>query len=171
MFDLSLMYILNWVFQLIGVKYTPVCDDYMVIINNVPMYGIFNQLPSIEFIKHHGCNCVGLINLLRLKNNKSIPGYKDDEIKKYNYVGSIGIWIRQLKNSNSLYPYDKNNGYDIGTLLIKPSYTNDFGHMAILIGHNKILHSDRNLGICVSDLTDLSFTYSCPPSIWLYTDF
>lgn len=181
MSNFEIIELLNWAYELIGVKYAWVCDSEYTIINHIPMYGLFNDLPDINFIKSKGCNCVGLINLLRLKNNKNIPGCYNKKIIQHKYVGSLGVWINELVKINNLIKYNKNLPYEIGTLLIKASNINSFGHMAIVIGHNKILHSYTNSsvpnntfadpGICITDINDIKFEFSCHPSIWLYYDF
>ena len=191
MFDLEIITLLNWACTLIGVKYVWVCNSEYMMINHIPMYGTLNVLPDINFIKLHGCNCVGLINLLRLKNNKNIPGHNNKKFIQSNYIGSLGVWINELKKSNFLSKYNKDLSYEIGTLLIKASNYNTFGHMAIIIGHNKILHSYTNYngkfselcntasyqdiftdpGICISNIDNYLFEYTCKPSIWLYQDF
>ena len=140
---------------------------------------MFDKLPTIEFIKNNGCNSIGLIHLIRLKNNKNISGHNNLEIKKYNYVGSLGLWFKVLKHN--LIPYCIDNIYEIGTLLIKKTNQLSHGHIAIIIGHNKILHSytnnnvpnDKfnNPGICISNISHFSFDFVCQPSVWLYTDF
>ena len=181
MFDSNIIELLNWSSQLYGIKHVWVCNTEFKIINHVPLYGMFSQLPTIEFIKSNGCNSIGLINLLRLKNNKNIPGHKCTKIIGYKGVGTLGVWIHKLHLINSLEKYNKNKSYEIGTLLIKTSNLNCFGHMAIVIGHNKILHSytysvsPNNLftdpGVCITDSTYFDFDFTCSPYIWLYHDF
>jgi hypothetical protein len=180
MFDTNLIELLNWAYSLIGVKYVWVCNVGLQIINHIPLYGQFDKVPSEQFIRFNGCNCVGLINLLRLKNNKNIPGCKDNEIKKLNYTGSIGLWVREMRKNDVLLKFNEYAQYDIGTLLIKPTNINSFGHMAIVIGHNKILHSYAYIdginnntfpGISISNLNDFSFDFVCPSSFWLYHNF
>ena len=199
MYNLELIELLNWAYKLIGVKYVWVCNSEYMLINHIPMYGVFTKLPTIEFIKNSGCNCVGLINLLRLKNNKNIPGHNNKKIVISNSVGSLGLWIYELNKHKFLSKYDKNLSYEIGTLLIKPTNFNTYGHMAIIVGHNKILHSYTNdivpnemlsdesrlktllsetcrvktqtPGLCITDINDFTFNYTCSPLTWLYHDF
>lgn len=179
--------IMDWACSLIDVKYVWVCDKNYVITNNVPMYGVFDSLPTMEYILANGCNCVGLINLIRLKLNKKIPGHNNNMIVKCNCVGSISAWIRNLNNINQLEIFDPNAKYEKGTLLISKTLGNSFGHMAIVMEDDKILHSYSNVkmptdglispGICISELsfvTDmmkLNFHYVCHPNIWMLYDF
>jgi hypothetical protein len=184
MFNNTVIDVLNWACSL-KIKYAWVfSDDYINGINPIPIYGI-NHLPSIEYIEKNGCNCVGLINIIRLKLNKNIP-----KCKYINFTGCISAWTNELSKINALQPFDDKTDYDIGTLLIKK--TNQYlpGHVAIIIGHNKILHSYSDdptkgyltsPGITISNFSDFCqqfnfdskpfFSYTCIPEIWLFKDF
>jgi hypothetical protein len=189
MFNTDLIDILNWAHSLIGIKYTWVFSDkYIDGFNPIPIYGI-NKLPPIDYIQKNGCNCVGLINLIRLKLNKNIPKYNNNSGIR-NYSGCISCWTNELNKINALQVFDSKKDYEIGTLLIKKYNKYLPGHIAIIIGHNKILHSYSNNystdtltdpGITISNLNDFCqqlnfdnkpfFDFTCVPNIWLFKDF
>jgi hypothetical protein len=174
--------LLQWAQTLIGIKYKFVMNNGLEIINPIPMYGIYSEIPNYDFIKSNGCNAVGLINLLRLKNNKNIPGHNDQEIIDLIYIGSLGLWFRELNKIQSLQKFNKDSEYCVGTLLIKKVSEYDyFGHMAIVVENNQILHSYSETnqindiyndpGICLSNMSNFSFDFICYPDIWLYHNF
>lgn len=174
--------------HLLNIKYRWANNGYSIVSQS--MYN-FTDLPDIDYIKETGCNCIGLINLMRLKNNKHLPGFNNNMLIEANLVGSVAVWYKYLKND--FKPFDINSNYPIGTLLIKKSGTNTrYGHVAIISDHNTILHSypeeyqeySSELlepGICMDNLNLINniwkdklnnfFDYSCDPNIWLFKDF
>jgi hypothetical protein len=183
--DHKLNDLLLWAKQdLINTKFAW-ANDNLSIVNPKVMYGYNDSLPDISHIKKNGCNSIGLINLMRLKLNRSIPGKDNPDFRKYKMIGSISSWTRFLKDD--LKEFNPDDCYEVGTLLIKKANQYSQGHVAIVIGHNTIMHSypynqyySRNLsepGICISnwnqvnkyiiDKNNISFNYYCEPSIWL----
>jgi hypothetical protein len=90
-----------------------------------------NQPKSITYVKKHGINCVGLINLLMHKVGNTIPG-------KGKYIGSTYPWFKSLKEKGVLQEFDLNTRYPVGTLFIR-NYKNisDQGHVCMLIENKK----------------------------------
>ena len=175
--------------NLLNIKYRWANKEYNIICDS--MYNFIkssDNIPPLENIREIGCNCIGLINLMRLNLGKNLPGYNNEDVIKCKFVGTISLWIFCL--NDNLKVFDINNSYPIGTLLIKRTNKYSYGHIAIICGHNMILHSYPENptyspgllepGICIDNLIDIKnkwnfentlFDFSCHPDIWLFKDF
>ena len=131
--------IIDYGMSLKGTKYNKwhgitTCD------NPYPFY--LDNIPEESYIRKHGINCTGLINLMRQKINLPVPG-------KGKYKGAPPAWYYYLKNKKGgLEKFDDSKDYPVGTLFLR-RYKNDHdrGHVAVYSKKNKkclygeILHS------------------------------
>ena len=93
--------------------------------NLFPFY--IDVLPSLSYIKEHGINCTGLINILRQKVGKEIPG--NGEYR----VGTVE-WYNFLKKKKVIHKFDDSQKYPIGTLFLRRYRSvEDQGHVAVYI--------------------------------------
>lgn len=149
--DKKVKTVLKYASTLEGTKYNKwhgkTTDD-----NPYPFY--LNEIPSKTYIKKHGINCTGLINLMRQKINLTVPG-------KGQYKGGPTAWYYYLNNKKGgIEKFDDSKNYPVGTLFLR-RYKNehDRGHVAVYCKENKkplygeIIHSyyfekpdDRKLG-------------------------
>lgn len=131
-------------------------------------------VPSINFIKESGCNCIGLLNLMRRYIGLKIYGTED---KNNKYVGGTVCWYNAL--IQHLKPFDINlaESYPKGSVLLKPYIDiNTQGHVAVIYGKNQIIHCfpydlHPNIGIVeggvnITEIQDI-YKYICPPEYWL----
>jgi len=146
--------------------------------NRSPFWVDNSTAPPAELVKREGCNCAGLINLIRRKLNLSIPGV---EFKLY-YAGGTYVWFEYLKYFNFIDNLDLDSEYPIGTLLIRKYRSlEDQGHLAILLTtgrllDQKVLHCYPEKGIQIDDKVSLShywlpngyYEYICKPDYWLH---
>lgn len=104
-----------------------------------PFYA--DEMPSITYIKKHGINCTGVVNLMRQKLGLSVPG-------KGRHRGGTTAWYYYLKNKGGLEKFNDAKNYPKGTLFLR-RYKNDKdrGHIAVYCKENKkplygdIIHS------------------------------
>jgi cell wall-associated NlpC family hydrolase len=132
-----------------------------------------NSIPSIDTMKIKGINCAGFINLLMLFSGKTIPQSKEPDIPR----GGTGFWFIEFTYTNVLYKKDHTKIYPNGTLLFR-SYKNieDQGHLAVVIGENKIIHSyaEEELGkVGITDMVNSYapldyYEYIVYPTDWLH---
>ena len=168
--------ILSFVSKLIGIKYTLwLSGSTMTTLH--PFY--VDYIPPINYIKKHGINCAGLVNIMRLKNGKNIPGFGI-------YRGGTGMWDYYLNSKKLLEKFDIEKQYPVGTLFLR-RYRNveDQGHLAVLYGNNgenvldgDIIHSynDEHGGrVGITKLRDSHYCiadgyyeFICLPENWLY---
>jgi hypothetical protein len=172
---------INFIYSLIGTKYSWWMNNDDMRVNEEPSYSINTNVPTKSYIKKHSINCVGVINLMRRINNLDIPGSNNPN---YKYPGGTYIWYQYLKNKKKLEKFNINKIYPRGTLLLK-KYINYYnqGHVAIIYRsskiNTKIIHSysyeslpNKNLnnpGIIIEPLNDYLhfFTHICLPQDWL----
>ncbi len=179
--------VLDWVkSDLNGLKYKWVYLSLNNYANTEALYGSCKELPSMDYIFKTGSNCVGLINLIKLKLNKHIPknGTELD--------GCLSLWHNYLTVQNNYAHYTSDIISDVsklkvGSIIYRPPKVTNIGHIAIYIGDNKIIHSCPNNVLCVGDnlvdrgvgIDDLDkienelnfdtnyFTYYVDPEKWL----
>lgn len=116
--------VMNWAKSLIGTPYVWWTGGSTTD-STAPFY-VDVELPSKRYIRRHGTNCAGFVNLLRLFVGKSIPG-------KGKYHGGTACWYRWCKKKDILHEFDEDEDYPVGTLFIR-KYKNkeDQGHLAVL---------------------------------------
>lgn len=118
-------------------------------------------LPSYEFIRRHGCNCAGLMNLLQARFHLPIPGVGEN----HKYAGGTYVWFEYLKQSGFLEAIDIEKSYAAGSLLVR-KYRNDTdqGHLALLYTSGKLLeqqllHCYTGPGITIDSLVATSHAW------------
>ncbi len=122
--------------SLIGVKYTLWTGDHEKT-DDKPEPFYINNIPDNEYIKKHGINCAGLINIMRLNSCGNVPG-------NGNWRGGIESWYNYLKSKEVLKPFDFKQNYPKGTLLLRnyrDSY--DQGHAAVICDKHDIWLNDN----------------------------
>ena len=104
--------ILSFVSKLIGIKYTLwLSGSTMTTLH--PFY--VDYIPPINYIKKHGINCAGLVNIMRLKNGKNIPGFGI-------YRGGTEMWVYYLNSKKLLEKFDIEKQYPKSYILINLSF-------------------------------------------------
>lgn len=142
--------IINWTIErLIGVKYKLVYYDNKMLTwkNTEALHSNHNKFPNYSYIFKTGTNCIGLINLIRLRIGQFAP-ISTDPYDDILINGCLSIWhdkLMELRMAYGIQNYINRVGnyptYSIGTLLYREPKGTDPGHVAIYIGNNKILHS------------------------------
>ena len=169
--------ILKYAKSLMGVKYTWwKCGSTTQ--KDHPFY--VDKLPTKKYLKENGINCAGLINLLRLKVGKEVPG-------KGNEKGGTVAWLKFLKKKDVLEKFNYTNKYPVGTLFIR-KYRNvkDQGHVAVfysqsedkMLLHGKIIHAYAYgnkgkvgltpLGYSHFSIPEGYYEYAIKPENWLF---
>ena len=156
--------------KLIGIKYTLWLGDHQNTDDNPEPFYI-NEIPNIEYIKQHGINCAGLINIMRLKCSGNIPG-------EGSWRGGTESWYNYLKSKNALIEFDYKSNYPIGTLLLRTYRNpNEQGHLAVIYDKDKndiylndtIIHSYNDKSGGKVDKCYLGFShYSIPGGYYEY---
>ena len=126
--------------RLISVKYKRVYLDNTNKYKNInALHSKHKSFPNYSEIYKTGMNCIGLINLIRLRVGLTpYPEYNrrfDTELN-----GSLHDWdyyFIKKSNKGSLIT-DDTREYPVGTLLYTPDTPE---HIAIYLGNNEILHS------------------------------
>lgn len=110
-----------------------------------------SRIKSPAYVKKHGCNCAGLINLIHNKRRLPVPGCGDGK----KYAGGTYMWYKHLKSIKALEPIDCKKEYPTGSLLLR-RYRNtaDQGHLALLCStgpllQQKLLHSFSPDGVAL----------------------
>ena len=129
----------------IGIKYSKAIYFEEKLINYKPIYGLCTDLPPLDEIKNIGINCLGLINLIRLKLGKIMFSIDLKYVDKTMF-GCVGYWHYKLNKYylKHIPKYDSELDYDCGTLIYRKSCNLDPGHFAILLDKNTIIHSYTN---------------------------
>jgi hypothetical protein len=161
---------------------------------NEPSYSSNGEVPPNSYIRSHGINCVGVINLMRRYNNRKVPGCFGE--KPEVYTGGPFIWFDYLHDRGVLHKFDATRVYPKGTLLLrKYKDRDDHGHIAVIyqsdargVLHSSLLHSYSydslpiaklcEPGVCIDDCVGMShywkkggfYTHVCKLDDWLYTD-
>ena len=137
--------------ELKGIKYNLWLKGYNTDGRHYPFY--LDEIPKIEYIRKHGINCVGMINLMVQKIGLKPPG-------RGIHRGGTPAWYYHLKSKGKLEKFDDTKNYPVGTLFLRRYKSNhDRGHVAVYSKHNKkvlygnVVHSyyienptDRKLG-------------------------
>lgn len=114
--------------QLLGTKYVTAPDDS----NALQFYASNGPPPSVTYVREHGVDCLGLVNLF----------FRSNEIKVY------PIGLAKWPEHYSLIPMQQTTdmAYPSGTILMAPfkSDEEDPGHVAIVYHNNIILHAWKN---------------------------
>jgi len=138
---------MSYIQDLIGAPYVWWQDGESMFNTLAPFY-CSEEPVSAEYVKQHGCNCAGLINIIATLSNSLIPGFAE---KDY-YAGGTYAWFEYLSKRGLLQPLTMKS-YPAGTLLFR-KYRNpeDQGHVAILytsgpLLEQKLLHSYAAAGI------------------------
>jgi cell wall-associated NlpC family hydrolase len=166
--------------------------------NTEALHSKHKQFPNYSEIKETGINCIGLINLIRLRIGLTFIPITD--IHNYDELnGSLSAW-HKIFTSHNLYTdiesqidfRGNDSMYKVGTLFYTPSSYKDSGHIAIYIGNGKILHAypddDKNItdelvepGVKIDNLKEIDriwapegksryFKYFVEPECWLTDD-
>ena len=130
--------ILKYAEKLKGIKYNK-WKGYDTWARVYPFY--LDEVPCITYIKKHGINCVGMINLMVQQVGLKTPG-------KGIHRGGPNAWYYYLKSKGKIEKFDDSKDYPIGTLFLRRYKTeHDRGHVAVYCKHNKkclygeIIHS------------------------------
>ena len=165
--------------KLIGAKYKLWLGDFQKT-DDTPEPFYINEIPNIEYVRTHGINCAGLINIMRLNTSGSVPG-------EGNWRGGTLSWYEYLKSKDVLIDFDYRKHYPKGTLLLrKYKNENDQGHLAVICEKDKqgkwlnddIIHAYSNgssggISICKLGYSHYSipegfYQYIILPEDWLY---
>lgn len=136
---------------------------------------------NLEYIKIHGCNCAGLLNLLAHVKGSPVPGVKSNIF----YAGGTYVWHSYLESIGALQPIDISKTYPKGSLLLRRyEDPENQGHVALIYEdatcsqstflEQKLLHCYPDKGISIDDQarsshnwhTDGYYEY-CVPG-WFY---
>jgi hypothetical protein len=137
---------------ILGAPYVSWKDGESTTAQIAPFY-CTDTLVTAEYVKQHGCNSAGLINLIATISEQPIPGLAT----KTSYAGSIVAWFDHLSEKGLLEPVSQ-KWYPSGTLLLrKYRDTDDAGHLAMVYSsgpllHQKLLHCYPDAGIKI-DMT------------------
>jgi len=179
--------ILEYSKSLEGIKYTWWTKGST---NEAPHPFYIEKIPTKAYLKKHGINCAGFINLLRQKAGKKVPG------SGINRGGTDG-WFNYLKKKQVLEKFDDIKNYPLGTLFLR-KYRNveDQGHVAVYLTKGKnpnrplygeIIHShaaEPDPKDCGVDITAFGWShfwnrdtspngyyeYAVLPKDWLFSD-
>lgn len=150
--------------EYIGIPYKPWNPNLSLYGDHGPFWSFNGPEPSFDRVKKELLNCVGFINVLRRHLNLEIPGATEQTY----YAGGTYEWFVYLDSRGKLRPYREGKEYPRGTLLIRRFRDqNDDGHVAIVIGKNRVIHSIRSLGVCEGPLWEGYYEYACLPHDWL----
>lgn len=173
--------VLNYAKSLEGTKYNKTINKKDLDKTPYPFY--IDSVPSNSYIKKHGINCTGMVNLMRQKLGLSVPGRGPHE-------GGTPAWYHFLKTTGGLEKLDDTKNYPEGTLFFRRFRgMKDKGHIAVCYKRNKkplyctIIHSyythdpekDGTLGLSIlgeSHFWDLGkdkgyYEFACLPKYWL----
>jgi cell wall-associated NlpC family hydrolase len=115
---------LAWCSSLVGTPYVWWMPGDSLLGNCGPFWWSEEARPSLSQIRHEGCNCAGLLNLLARR-----AGLKP--------MGTTVEWFEAL-DGKELRTSDE---FATGTLLLRP-YTSpeDQGHVAVVLEGGRLLH-------------------------------
>lgn len=190
--DKDIISMISFINQLLGTPYILWRADQKDC--GIQAYVSHEPIPTIDYIKQTGINCVGLINLIRRYFKQDIPGIKENK----QYAGGTYEWFKYFKKNKRLKKFNYKKSYPIGTLLLR-NYSNeqDQGHMAIIyndyngkdvlfcelvhayydISDNKNIKNKKlSPGLIVDNSVGLShfwfsqgtYTHICYPNDWIY---
>lgn len=112
-----------------------------------PFYANNNKIPSLDYIKKHGINCIGLLNLYCRKYN----------IQILNSGGTYG-WFNQFKKKNKI----NLNKLKKGSIVFR-KFRNDIdqGHIAFIIDDDlNIIHASKDKKcVCIEKILKNYFEY------------
>jgi len=142
------------------VNRTPYLSGHQsTLLTSAPFY--CQDSPSYDYIRTHGCNCAGLVNLLQTRNHLPIPGVAEHRI----YAGGTEEWFQYLDREGMLEPIDMDKSYMAGSLLVrKYRDATDQGHLAVLYTSGKLrkqelLHSYDGAGITIDASVAMSHAW------------
>jgi hypothetical protein len=165
--------------KLIGIKYKLWLGDHEKT-DDKPEPFYINKIPDIEYIKQHGINCAGLINIMRLNSCGNVPG-------KGEWRGGTQSWYNYLKSKDVLITFDYRQNYPKGTLLLR-NYRNpsEQGHVTVIYDkdendmwlNDSIIHAYNdasggrvgisNLGYSHYSIPEGYYEYAILPDNWLF---
>ena len=128
-----------------------------------PFYCRSTDAPNLDFVKAHGTNCAGLLNLLWHIKGNVVPGLKSG---LWN-AGGTTIWHSYLESIGALEPFDAKKAYPKGTLILRRYEEVDAqGHVAVIYSDPKqpsdtvldqeLLHSYPDAGVAIDATVKMS---------------
>jgi len=176
--------IIEYGMSLVGTPYRScynVCD---ITKDKAPFWASNEKMPSLRTIRREGCNCTGLLNLMRRSVSLPIPPPREG----FSIIGT-DAWFLFLHSRDKLEVFDCHKQYPRGTLLLSRYLHDDAqGHLAVVVQpdlhdtyQTHILHCWTLSGVTVEELglfqftqrnlgkDNSSFTHACLPQHWLLT--
>jgi len=186
---------LNYALNIIGSKYKWWHPGQEMIGDHGPFWAFNGPAPDAETVKNSVTVCTGVINLMRRKVGLTVPGVKENHTES---AGGTYDWFQYLNSRGRLVPFDINQKYPKGTLLLS-EWVDDSnqGHVAVIASegasnvlYEKLLHSysdeayDANNFATISPGISLNpsvgwshfwsakgyYTHACLPENWLDVD-
>ena len=137
---------LNYALSTIGSKYKWWHPGQEMIGDHGPFWAFNGPAPDADTVKGSVTVCTGVINLMRRKVGLTVPGVKENHLES---AGGTYEWFQYLNSLGRLFPFDINQKYPKGTLLLS-EWVDDAnqGHVAVLASegatnvlYEKLLHS------------------------------
>jgi cell wall-associated NlpC family hydrolase len=150
--------------EYIGILYSPWNPNASCYGDHGPFWSFNGPAPSLERVERELLNCAGLINIIRRELGLKIPGAAEQTY----YAGGTYEWFTYLDRKKKLHHFDSTKHYPKGTLLLR-CFRNkdDDGHLAIVRGKQKVIHSIRNYGVIHDSVWPTYYEFVCLPEDWL----
>ncbi len=122
--------------SLVGIRYKWWLGETIFGADVGPFYAANEEPPALEVLMAQGLCCTGLFNWIRRKLKLPVPGV----ISEHPLAGGTGCWYEFL--APYCEPFDETKDYPEGTVFFRPpSSFHDQGHIALVVGDGRLLHS------------------------------
>lgn len=148
----------------LGVPYRWWNPDISCYGDSGPFWAFEGGAPTQSRVKTEHLNCAGFLNVICRHMGIKIPGVDE---KSY-YAGGTYEWYVYLDRNKKLKPYVEGAEYPVGSLLLR-NYRNieDQGHIALVYGSGKHIHSWPEGGVCITPIMKNYYEHVVLPTDWV----
>jgi cell wall-associated NlpC family hydrolase len=129
-----------------------------------PFWAFEGAPPPLSRIKKELMNCAGFMNVLCRHLGIKIPGTEDESY----YAGGTYEWYVYLDGKKKLHPFVEGKDYPVGSLLLRRYKSEeDQGHLAIVFGPKKVIHSYSEKGVTIDRIYEKYYEFVSLPGEWI----
>ena len=129
-----------------------------------PFWAFEGAAPPLARVKKEYLNCAGLLNVICRHMGIKIPGTDDESY----YAGGTYEWFVYLDRKKKLRPFVEGHEYPVGSLLLRRYKSEeDQGHLALVFGHGKHIHSWPEVGVCITQIEKNYYEFVALPADWI----
>ncbi len=129
-----------------------------------PFWAFEGGAPPRQRVQKEQLNCAGFVNVVCRHLGIKIPGVEEQSY----YAGGTYEWYVYLDGKKRLHPYVEGVDYPAGSLLLRRYRSEqDQGHLAIVFGPGKVIHSYPEKGVCIDRIYEKYYEFVSLAAEWI----